>query len=175
MAEVQAWTAALSSGVSFRQLLGVQRLWPNRPDIDEFADESAARGRLILTPCWFGGPIHIFEMDGMTYVGAGVRRAWEPSYRELAASISSNLKAFADPTRVAILLRLAREPGSVSEVARHFGLSQPAVSGHVQILREAGLLDEKSVGRRAILSANEQRVLGILSDAVASLQNIFGP
>lgn len=172
VSKVQGWSLALDHKIPFRRLLGVEQLWPGRPVVDDFADEAAAEGRLVLTPCWFGGKIHILELNGATYIGTGTRKA-EPSYRELAVAVSSSLKALADPTRVAILLRLAREPGSVSGLAQELDLSQPAVSGHVQILREAGLLDEKTVGRRAILSANEERVMRILSEAGASLQQSF--
>jgi DNA-binding transcriptional ArsR family regulator len=173
-AKVQRWTRALMDGVAYRQLLGVQQLWPSRPELDDIADEAAAMGRLVLTPTWFGGQIHILELDGLIYIGCGLRLG-EPSYRDVAAAIASNIKALADPTRLAILIRLAQEPASVTDVARQFELSQPAVSGHVQILREAGLLDEKKVGRSAILSANEDRVLRLLSEAGTSLQRAFRP
>jgi ArsR family transcriptional regulator, zinc-responsive transcriptional repressor len=166
------WTRALAGGTSFRQLLGTAQLWPSRPEIDAFADEAAVNGRLFLTPCWFGGRIHVVELNGLVYLGAGIR-AVQHSYREIAATVSANIKALADPTRLAILLSLARQPASVSELARQFGLSQPAMSGHVQVLREAGLLGEKTVGRRAILSTNEDRVLQIFSDAGTSIQKVF--
>jgi DNA-binding transcriptional ArsR family regulator len=174
LAKVQRWTRALMNGVSYRQLLGVQQLWPGRPELDDIADQAAAIGRLILTPSWFGGPIHILELDGLMYLGCGIRLG-EPSYRDVAAAIASNIKALADPTRLAILMQLAQEPASVTDVARQFELSQPAVSGHVQILREAGLLDEKKVGRSAILSANEDRVQRLLSEAGTSLHRAFRP
>ncbi len=172
MAIVKQWTQDLANGASYRQVLGGPEVMPGRPDVDAVIDKAASEGRLVLTPCWFGGRIHVYELDGAVYVGKGIR-AWNPSDRELATSISMNARTLADPTRVAILLRLARQPSSVSDLARHLDLSQPAVSGHVQILREAGLLDEKTVGRSAILSANEERVLKVLADTVASLHSVF--
>lgn len=166
------WTKALAGGASIRQVLEMHELLPHRADVDAVADKAAAEGRLVLTPLWFGGPVNIYELDGAVYVGKGIR-SWRPSERELAATISSNVRALAEPTRTAILLRLAHHPSSVSDLARHFDLSQPAVSGHVQILREAGLLDEKIVGRSAVLSANEERVLKIFSESVTSLRGAF--
>ena len=54
--------------------------------------------------------------------------------------------ALADPTRRAILTRLARGEASVTELARPFAMSQPAVSKHLKVLERAGLV---SVGQDA--------------------------
>src|SRR5437867_8526460 len=54
--------------------------------------------------------------------------------------------ALADPTRRAILARLASGPGSVTELAEPFAMSQPAVSKHLKVLERAGLI---SRGREA--------------------------
>lgn len=153
VAEVQKWTRALEGGALYRQLLKVQRIWPPRPETDTLADAAAAEGNLIISPAWFGGRIHVLEFDGLMYVGRGMRQV-EPSLKEVAAEVSMNIKALADPTRLAILMRLARDPASVTELARQFNVSQPTVSAHVQVLRECGLLEEKTVGRSAQLSAN---------------------
>lgn len=48
--------------------------------------------------------------------------------------------ALADPTRRAILLRLASGEASVKELARPFAMSQPAVSKHLKVLEHAGLV-----------------------------------
>jgi DNA-binding transcriptional ArsR family regulator len=49
--------------------------------------------------------------------------------------------ALADPTRRAILARLAAGPASVNELAAPFEMSQPAVSKHLKVLERAGLID----------------------------------
>jgi DNA-binding transcriptional ArsR family regulator len=54
--------------------------------------------------------------------------------------------ALADPTRRAILARLARGEASVTELAAPFALSQPAISKHLRVLERAGLIEQ---GRRA--------------------------
>lgn len=153
VAEGRKWSRALEGGAPYRQLLHVQRIWPPRPEADTFADAAASEGNLTLTPAWFGGRIHVLEFDGLVYLGRGIRES-EPSLKEVATEVSMHIKALADPTRLAILMRLAREPGSVTELARQFNVSQPTVSAHVQVLREAGLLEERTVGRSAQLSAN---------------------
>jgi DNA-binding transcriptional ArsR family regulator len=55
--------------------------------------------------------------------------------------------ALADPTRRRIVERLARRPLTVGEIAAGFAISQPAISKHVKILEEAGLLKREVVGR----------------------------
>jgi DNA-binding transcriptional ArsR family regulator len=49
--------------------------------------------------------------------------------------------ALADPTRRAILTRLAEGAASVSEIAAPFRISQPAISKHLRVLEKAGLID----------------------------------
>ena len=48
--------------------------------------------------------------------------------------------ALADPTRRAILARLAEGAATVTELARPFGLRQPTISKHLRVLEEAGLI-----------------------------------
>lgn len=62
--------------------------------------------------------------------------------------LSLTLSALADPTRRAILARLAQGEASVNELAAPFAISQPAVSKHLKVLEQAGLV---SRGRKAQL------------------------
>ena len=55
-------------------------------------------------------------------------------------SLSSTFAALADPTRRAILARLARGETRVGELARPFSISGPAVSRHLRVLEGAGLI-----------------------------------
>src|ERR687891_772662 len=54
--------------------------------------------------------------------------------------LDATFAALADPTRRAILARLARGEASVGELAEPFAISQPAVSKHLKILERAGLI-----------------------------------
>ncbi len=54
--------------------------------------------------------------------------------------LSATFSALADPTRRAILARLARGETSVSELAKPFEMSMPAVSKHLKVLEHAGLI-----------------------------------
>jgi DNA-binding transcriptional ArsR family regulator len=57
-----------------------------------------------------------------------------------ADRLSSTLAALADPTRRAILARLASGETSVTELAKPFRMSLPAVSKHLKVLQRAGLI-----------------------------------
>ncbi|HEY4215205.1 MAG TPA: metalloregulator ArsR/SmtB family transcription factor [Steroidobacteraceae bacterium] len=63
-----------------------------------------------------------------------------------AVGLSTTFAALADPTRRAILARLAGGETSVSELAQPFSLSLPAISKHLKVLERAGLI---SRGREA--------------------------
>jgi DNA-binding transcriptional ArsR family regulator len=58
----------------------------------------------------------------------------------IADNLSLTLAALADPTRRAIVARLARGEASVSELARPFDMTLPAVSKHLKVLERAGLI-----------------------------------
>lgn len=60
--------------------------------------------------------------------------------------LDATFLALADPTRRAILGRLARGEASVAELAKPFAMSQPAISKHLKVLERAGLV---SVGQDA--------------------------
>jgi DNA-binding transcriptional ArsR family regulator len=56
-------------------------------------------------------------------------------------------QALADPTRRAIVERLSRSPASVSELARPFAMSLPAVLQHLAVLENSGLVVTEKIGR----------------------------
>lgn len=57
------------------------------------------------------------------------------------AAISSVFAALADPTRRAILARLASGDATVAELAQPFELAQPTISKHLRVLEDAGLIE----------------------------------
>lgn len=60
--------------------------------------------------------------------------------------LSATFAALADPTRRAILTRLARGEASVKDLSEPFAMSQPAISKHLRVLERAGLIEQ---GRQA--------------------------
>src|SRR5437762_7703348 len=60
------------------------------------------------------------------------------------------MAALADPTRRAIFERLREGPRPVGEIARDLPVSRPAVSQHLRVLKDAGLVSDRSDGTRRI-------------------------
>jgi DNA-binding transcriptional ArsR family regulator len=56
------------------------------------------------------------------------------------AALDATFRALSDPTRRAILARLAQGEASVMELAAPFSMSQPAISKHLKVLEQAGLI-----------------------------------
>ena len=63
-------------------------------------------------------------------------------------SLDATFAALSDPTRRAILLRLAQGQKSVNELAKPFKISQPAISRHLKVLEEAGLVSTTGVAQK---------------------------
>lgn len=63
-------------------------------------------------------------------------------------SLDTAFSALADPTRRAILARLAKGEASVMELARPFEMTQPAISRHLKVLEGAGLITRRVEGTR---------------------------
>jgi len=72
------------------------------------------------------------------------------------------LAALADPTRRAILRELTDRPSAVGELAKELPVSRPAVSQHLKVLLDAGLVSARSEGSR--------RIYGIDPDGVGALR-----
>jgi DNA-binding transcriptional ArsR family regulator len=68
------------------------------------------------------------------------------------------LTALGDPTRRAIFERLRRGPRSVGELAGTLPVSRPAVSQHLRVLREAGLVSDRKDGTRRLYRVSPQGV-----------------
>jgi len=77
----------------------------------------------------------------------------------------SALTALSDPTRRAVFERVLEAPRSVGEIARVMPISRPAVSQHLRVLKDAGLVHEARAGTRRIYSADAQ-ALGELRAAI---------
>jgi DNA-binding transcriptional ArsR family regulator len=73
----------------------------------------------------------------------------QPGYgRALSDRLDTTFAALANPTRRAILARLASGAVSVNELAEPFSMSQPAVSRHLKVLERAGLISTGSDAQR---------------------------
>jgi DNA-binding transcriptional ArsR family regulator len=78
---------------------------------------------------------------------------------------ADGIAALADPTRRAVFERLRRGPKPVVEIAHGLPVSRPAVSQHLRVLKEAGLVRERRDGTRHFYSVN--------GDGLAELREYF--
>jgi DNA-binding transcriptional ArsR family regulator len=77
------------------------------------------------------------------------------AYRDAA------LLALGDPTRLAILERLTDGPSAVVDLARELPVSRPAVSQHLRVLKDAGLVIDQAVGNRRIYRVDPDGLAGV--------------
>jgi DNA-binding transcriptional ArsR family regulator len=83
---------------------------------------------------------------------------------------SAALGALGDPTRRAIFECLAREPMAVGQLAELFPVSRPAVSQHLRVLKDAGLVTDDAVGTKRVYRVNS----GGLQSIHAYLDQMWG-
>ena len=87
---------------------------------------------------------------------------------EAAEALAATFKVLADPTRVGIVNRLANgEPCCVCDLTAAFELSQPTVSHHLRVLRDAGLVEPERRGTFAYYR--------LVPDSVERLRGVFAP
>jgi DNA-binding transcriptional ArsR family regulator len=74
------------------------------------------------------------------------------------AYLQAGLDALGDATRMAIFQRLAGGPVAVNELARTLPVSRPAVSQHLRVLKNAGLVTDSKAGTRRLYQLNPEGV-----------------
>jgi DNA-binding transcriptional ArsR family regulator len=97
----------------------------------------------------------------------------------MAYGTGDALAALADPTRRAIFERLAERPQAVGELAAELPVSRPAVSQHLRVLKEAGLVNDERRGTRRLyrvdaagLAELREYLEGFWSDALATFKEV---
>ena len=76
-------------------------------------------------------------------------------------------KALADPTRRKILSLLKKQDMNAGEIAAEFNMTKPSISNHLNILKQADLVDEEKQGQNVVYSLKTsvlEDILGMLSD-----------
>ena len=84
------------------------------------------------------------DMCRLTVVGTSAIVRYVPKYYE---ELDAVLRALADPTRRAVVERLAKSPAVVSELAAPFSMALPSLMQHLRVLEEAGLVTSQKHGR----------------------------
>jgi DNA-binding transcriptional ArsR family regulator len=70
--------------------------------------------------------------------------------------------AIADPVRRRILTLLREQPLAAGEIAQRFAISRPAVSRHLRVLRDSGLVRDDLVGRRRLYHLTPERLTELI-------------
>jgi ArsR family transcriptional regulator, arsenate/arsenite/antimonite-responsive transcriptional repressor len=83
--------------------------------------------------------------------------------------MSEVYRALADPTRRRILELLREREMSAGEIAEHFSLAKPTLSGHFAVLREARLVSPEKTGTTIIYRLN----VSVLEEALMALMDAF--
>jgi DNA-binding transcriptional ArsR family regulator len=87
-----------------------------------------------------------------------------------AARAADPFEALGDPTRRELLRQLAESDRSVTELAASLPISRPAVSRHLRVLKDAGLVDEVPRGTRRIYHLQEEGIEAVR----AYLEQVWG-
>ena len=127
------------------------------------------RAEVVICPGYFTGRC-VWELPGLMLLGIPTDSGSDlHELRSRAEGLALRVKALADPTRLAILLRVSNGPASITDVTREFGISQPAVSVHIRLLREAELVTGTRDGSRTLYSVNSHSVADLLEKLAQAL------
>jgi len=164
-----AWKDRLSTVVSIEELVP-----PRHPlthaDRLGFDDIFMHRREFAVSPLYFcmsGG--HVVDLDDYVHIAVPASDLVPVRKVRDAAFVSDRLRVLAEPTRVHILIQLLSAPSGVMDIARSLRMSQPTVSGHLKVLRDAGLIQPRRFGTRTVMVASRKRIERLLEDARATI------
>ncbi|ADU09709.1 metalloregulator ArsR/SmtB family transcription factor [Micromonospora aurantiaca] len=89
--------------------------------------------------------------------------------REALAPAAALFRGLADPTRLAIVRRLAGGEARVVDLVRELGWAQSTVSAHLACLRDCGLVDYRAVGRQSFYFLTHMELMDLLAAAESLL------
>jgi DNA-binding transcriptional ArsR family regulator len=163
------WKYRLTTAVSIEELVP-----PRHPlthaDRLGFDDIFMHRREFAVSPLYFcmsGG--HVVDLDDYVHIAVPASDLVPVRKVRDAAFVSDRLRVLAEPTRVHILIQLLSAPSGVMDIARSLRMSQPTVSGHLKVLRDAGLIQPRRFGTRTVMVASRKRIERLLEDARATI------
>jgi ArsR family transcriptional regulator, arsenate/arsenite/antimonite-responsive transcriptional repressor len=136
--------------------------------------KAEADGRVHVVPLGLAvaGGFH-FDAADTLYIGFGLQvEDVHARTAQRVAELAGRMKVFADPTRamlLALIGRFSSVPVTVGDLAQQLGVSQPTVSGHLRLLREAGLVSHERRGNKAFHRLDADAVRALLADFATSL------
>lgn len=153
--------------------LGSEGCWDHEKLPEMCARTVTAGGEVVIVPSWVGGKALLLSFGDLVVVSRHPSSEVPPS--DATREAAKRLRALADPTRLGMVEELTRRPRSVGELARDFRLSQPTISNHVRVLREAGLVGDGTEGRARRLTVDGVAGLHLLDQVRARLPGDAGP
>jgi ArsR family transcriptional regulator, arsenate/arsenite/antimonite-responsive transcriptional repressor len=126
-------------------------------------------GEVAVVPAYFTHKGLVVDLPGFVVVGVRMDSSATQA-RARTEILARQLKSISDPTRLAILDALTREEMTISQIATSFSVSQPTVSNHIKLLREAGVVSATEDGRSRRLAVQPDAVAEILEN----LQGVLG-
>jgi DNA-binding transcriptional ArsR family regulator len=164
-----AWEVKVATGAAIEDLVPPRHPL-TRADQLGFDDLFMHRTEFAISPLYFclsGG--HVVDLYEYVHIAVPASDLLPVRKVRDAAFVSDRLRVLAEPTRVHILIQLLSAPSGVMELARALRMSQPTVSGHVKVLRDAGLIQPRRFGARTVMVASRRRVERLIEDARATL------
>ncbi|MGH9098571.1 MAG: ArsR/SmtB family transcription factor [Acidimicrobiales bacterium] len=152
------WYEAARSDCDFGGLVG------------KLVEELGPDGELAVVPAYFTHKGLILELSGVVVIGVRTDHSGNEA-RARTELLARRLKTIADPTRLAILHSLLREPRTITGISNLFSLAQPTVSNHVKQLRDAGLVESGPDGSRRELVVCQDT----LHDLLEHLHGVLAP
>ncbi len=163
------WRVRLDTGAAIEDLVPPRHPLTRSEQLG-FDDLLTHRMEYAVSPlhfCMSGG--HVADLGDFVHIAVPASDLHPVRKVRDAMFVADRLRVLAEPTRVHILIQLFSAPAGVMEVARALRMSQPTVSGHIKVLRNAGLIQSRKAGARTVFIASRKRVERLMEDARATM------
>jgi len=163
------WRTRLNTGSRIDELVPPRHPL-TRADEVGFEDLFLQRDEFVVSPLYFclsGG--HAVDLGSYVHIGVPASDLLPVRKAQDAAFVAYRLRVLSEASRVHILIQLLSAPAGVMEIARALNLSQPTVSGHLKVLREAGLVQPRRMRGRTVFASSRKRIERLLEDARATI------
>lgn len=87
--------------------------------------------------------------------------------------LALTFQALSDPTRLQLIWRLRQGDKSVTQLGEYLGVSQPAVSHHLRMLRTLRLVRVKKVGRVSQYSLDDEHISNLLQEGLIHVKELL--
>lgn len=173
----QGEAAARALGLQFRDQLASGRPLEDvlskthiacRVQFRPFVERAISRGELIVAPLGLAPEGQfVFGLPGTLILGFGgeAERRFEQT-KERGERAALRFKVLSDPTRAAILAHIVDCPQTIGDIAAQFDLSQPTVSVHMKLLRQASLVEWEKNGSATLYRSRPELVREFVTPAL---------